>query len=169
MVVAASSGERCTLPQMKAQKVRFALALPAGIMVMAAFTGVFESLGRQLFATPQSMLDAVALMQKGDPGARDAIAAAMHDMPIGALLSVVAAWVLGAALGTFAACRVAGTSFVPLSVAVAAVSVAFVAMNLLLTPHPLWMHVAGLLLRPAAALAVGRLAVSWMPLARSAA
>ena len=152
---------------MKLQKIRFALALPAGILVMAAFTGLFESLGTRLFELPQSMLDAKALMQKGDPGWRDAIAAAMHDMPIGALLSVVVAWVLGAALGTFAACRVSGTNFVPLSIAVGAVSVAFVAMNLIVIPHPMWMNIAGALLPPAVALAVGRLAVTWMPRPRA--
>lgn len=153
---------------MNLQKIRFALALPAGILVMAAFTGLFEGLGARLFEVPQSMLDAKALMQSGDPNWREAIAAAMHDMPIGALLSVVVAWVLGAALGTFAACRVAGANFMPLSVAVGAVSVAFVAMNLIVIPHPMWMNLAGALLPPAAALGVGRLAVDWMPRARAA-
>ncbi|MEY3141526.1 MAG: hypothetical protein RLY21_19 [Planctomycetota bacterium] len=153
---------------MNLQKIRFALALPAGILVMAAFTGLFESLGTRLFELPQSMLDAKALMQQGDPGWREAIGSAMHDMPIGALVSVVLAWVLGAALGAFAACRVGGANFLPLSIAVGAVSVAFVAMNLILIPHPLWMSVAGVLLPPAAALGVGRLAVDWMPRARSA-
>jgi hypothetical protein len=157
---------------MNLQKIRFALALPAGILVMAAFTGLLEglfgALGTRLFELPQSMLDAKALMQSGDPNWREAIAAAMHDMPIGALLGVVVAWVLGAALGTFAACRVGGANFVPLSVAVGAVSVAFVAMNLIVIPHPMWMNVAGVLLPPAAALGVGRLAVDWMPRARPA-
>jgi 3,4-dihydroxy-2-butanone 4-phosphate synthase len=52
--------------------------------------------------------------------------------------------------------------------AVGAVSVAFVAMNLIVIPHPMWMNVAGVLLPPAAALGVGRLAVDWMPRARAA-
>jgi hypothetical protein len=63
---------------MNAQKIRFALALPAGILVMAAFTSFFENFGKRFFEIPQSMRDAIALMQKADPGARDAIAAAMH-------------------------------------------------------------------------------------------
>lgn len=148
---------------MNAQKIRFALALPAGILVMAAFTGFFENFGKRFFEIPQSMRDAVALMQKGDPGARDAIAAAMHDMPFGALAVVVAAWMLGAALGAFAACRVGGANFMPLSVALAIVSVAFVSINLIMIPHPMWMNVAGAVLPPAAAIAVGRLATNWMP------
>jgi hypothetical protein len=147
-------------------KIRFALALPAGILVMAAFTGLFENLGMRLFEPPQSMLDAKALMQKGDPSARDAIAAAMHDMPLGALIAVVAAWTLGAALGVFAACRVSGANFVPLSVAVAILSVAFVSITLIVIPHPMWMNIAGVVLPPAAALAVGGLALTWMPRAR---
>lgn len=153
---------------MNIQRIRFALALPAGILVMAAFTGLFEQLGGRLFALPQSMVDAHELMRKGDPGARDAIAAAMRDMPIGALVVVVAAWALGAALGAFAACRVGGANFVPLSIAVAALSVAFVSINLIAIPHPMWMNVAGVALPPAAALAVGRLALTWMPRAAGA-
>lgn len=153
---------------MNAQKIRFALALPAGILVMAAFTGFFEGLGTKIFPPPQSMLDAIALMRRGEPGARDALAAAMHDMPVTALLVVVTAWVLGAALGAFAACRVAGTNFVPLSIAVAALSVAFVAINLVLIPHPAWMVAAGVTLPPAAAVAVGFLSVRWMPRAAGA-
>lgn len=153
---------------MDLRKIRFALALPAGILVMAAFISLFENLGMRLFEPPQSMLDAKALMQDGDPAARDAIAAAMHDMPLGALVTVVAAWTLGAALGVFAACRVAGANFVPLSIAVAILSVAFVSINLIVIPHPMWMNVAGVLLPPAAALCVGRLAVDWMPRANGA-
>lgn len=146
-------------------KIRFALALPAGILVMAAFTGLFANLAMRLFA-PQSMLDAEALMRQGDAGWRDAMAAAMHDMPVGALLATVAAWMLGAALGVFAACRVAGVQFVALSIAVAALSVVLVAIELILRPYPLWVNIAGVLLPPAAALAVGRLALTWMPRAR---
>lgn len=148
---------------MDARKIRFALALPAGILVMAAFTGLFEGLGSRIVPPPQSMLDAIALMKQGDPGARDALGRAMHDMPVGALLVVVAAWTLGAALGAFAACRVAGANFVPLSVAVAAVSIAFVSINLVLIPHPFWMIAAGVTLPPSAALAVGRLSLTLMP------
>jgi hypothetical protein len=148
---------------MNAQKIRFALALPAGILVMAAFTSFFENFGKRFFEIPQSMRDAIALMQKADPGARDAIAAAMHDMPFGALIVVIAAWTLGAALGAFAACRVGGTNFVPLSIALAIVSIAFVSINLILIPHPLWMIAVGVLLPPIAAIAVGRLALQWMP------
>jgi hypothetical protein len=151
---------------MNFQKIRFGLALPAGILVMAAFTGLLENLGKRLFDTPPSMLDAAELFRKGDPGARDAIAAAMHDMPVGALLCVVAAWTLGAALGVFAACRVSGANFVPLSIAVAVLSVAFVSINLVAIPHPLWMVAAGVLLPPAAALAVGRLAIHLVPVTR---
>lgn len=138
---------------MKLQKIRFALALPAGIMVMAAFTSLLVNLAMRLFELPQSMLDAKALMQKG-------------DMPVGALLAIVAAWTVGAALGAFAACRVSGANFVPLSVAVAILSVAFVSIDLIAIPYPMWMNIAGAVLPPLAALAVGRLAVTWMPRAR---
>ena len=153
--------------RMKLQKIRFALALPAGILVMAAFTGILENLAMRLVELPQSMLDAKALMQKGDASWRDAMAAAMHDMPLGALVSIVAAWTVGAALGVFAACRVAGANFVPLSIAVAILSVAFVSINLIAIPHPMWMNIAGAVLPPLAALAVGRLALTWMPRAKA--
>jgi hypothetical protein len=63
----------------------------------------------------------------------------------------------------FAACRVAGANFVPLSIAVAILSVAFVSINLIAIPHPMWMNIAGAVLPPLAALAVGRLALTWMP------
>ncbi len=149
-----------TLPHMNLTRIRFALALPAGVLVLVAFTGFFEGLGKQVFPPSQQMLDAIALLQKGDAGAREALAAAMDAMPFGALAVVVLAWTLGAALGAFAACRVGGANCVPLSIAIAVVAVVFVAMNLVLIPHPAWMIAAGAILPPAAAIGVGRFASS---------
>ena len=79
-------------------------------------------------------------------------------MPFGALAAVVLAWTLGAALGAFAACRVGGANLKPLSIAIAVVSVVFIAMNLVLIPHPAWMVAAGVVIPPAAAIGSGRLA-----------
>lgn len=147
-----------TLLRMNLKRIRFALALPAGVLVMVAFTGFFEGLGKQAFPPSQEMLDAIALLQKGDEGARDALAAAMNGTPFGALAVVVLAWTLGAALGAFAACRVGGANFTPLSIAIGVVSVVFVAMNFFLIPHPVWMIAAGVVIPPAAAIGAGRFA-----------
>ncbi len=143
---------------MNLQRIRFALALPAGVLVLVAFTGFFEGLGKQVYPPSQEMLDAIALLQRGDEGARDALAAAMGGMPFGALAVVVIAWTLGAALGAFAACRVGGANCMPLSIAVAVIAVVFVAMNFVLMPHPAWMIAAGVVLPPAAAVGAGKFA-----------
>ena len=55
----------------------------------------------------------------------------------------------------------------PLSIAVAILSVAFVSINLIAIPPPMWMNIAGAVLPPLAALAVGRLALTWMPRAKA--
>jgi hypothetical protein len=143
---------------MNLHRIRFALALPAGVLVLVAFTGFFEGLGKQIYPPSQEMLDAIALLRSGSDGAREALLTAMNGMPFGALAIVVAAWTLGAALGAFAACRVGGANCVPLSIAIAVIAVAFVAMNLVLIPHPAWMIAAGVVIPPAAAIGVGRFA-----------
>ncbi|MBI1303873.1 MAG: hypothetical protein GC172_08810 [Phycisphaera sp.] len=143
---------------MNLQRIRFALALPAGVLVLVAFTGFFEGLGKQIYPPSQEMLDAIALLQRGEEGARDALATAMGGMPFGALAVVVIAWTLGAALGAFAACRVGGANCMPLSIAIAVIAVVFVAMNFVLMPHPLWMIAAGVILPPVAAIGAGKFA-----------
>lgn len=139
------------------ETIRFALAVPGGVLVMGAAVGVLESTGHALFPAGPEMAEAVELMRKGDPAAREALARAIAALPVPALASIVFAWTSGAALGTLAACRLAGSRQVPLSIAIGAITSIFVAANLLAMPHPMPVAVAGLLLPPLAALGVGRL------------
>jgi hypothetical protein len=78
-----------------------------------------------------------------DPGDKAAAAAFMADMPFGALLTVVAAWSLGAYTASMAGLLVAHRRRIA-GVIPAALIFAATVVVLFLLPHPLWMVIAGL-------------------------
>lgn len=137
--------------------IRFALAVPAGVLVMGAAVGVLEAAGHALFPAGPEMTEAIDLMRRGDPSARDALARAVAALSAPAKAAIVFAWTAGAALGALAACRVAGMRQVPLAISIGVITTIFVAANLVAIPHPASVAIAGLALPPLAAIGVGRL------------
>jgi len=139
------------------ETIRFALAVPAGVLVMGSAVGVLEAAGHAVFPPGPEMADAVDLMRRGDPSARDALARAVATLSVPAKASIVFAWTAGAAFGALAACRVAGSRQVPLAISIGVITPIFVAANLVAIPHPASVAIAGLVLPPLAAIGVGRL------------
>lgn len=127
---------------------RTVLGVVAGLVAMFVVILVVEFLGAQLFPPP-------AGVDMRDP---DALAAAMTQMPMGALAIVVVAWVLGAFAGGWVAARIAVRHSRVAAAVVALAVVAGVVMMMVTIPHPMWMGALGLLLPVPAALAGARLA-----------
>ncbi len=140
--------------------LRMIIALPVGIVVMGLLVAFIESLGHTVFPASDEMKAAIELIVRQDPAARQAVIDAQPTMPIGAYLSVVAAWCLGAAGGAWTAARIAGTMHMAFGVGVGLVVLLSAAANLALIPHPVWMWPVGLVAPVLCALASARQAAS---------
>ena len=127
---------------------RTVLGVVAGLVAMFVVILVVEFLGAQLFPPP-------AGVDMRDP---DALAAAMTQMPMGALAIVVVAWVLAAFAGGWVAARIAVRHPRVAAAVVALAVVAGVVMMMVTIPHPMWMGALGLLLPVPSARAGARLA-----------
>jgi hypothetical protein len=147
--------------------LRFALAFPIGLMVMFAVVSSVEFLGHQVAPPSPEMKAAIELHLKQDPGAAEAMRAALPTMPVLAFISVLLAWIAGAVGGTYAACRVAGAMQLPLGIAMGAMVALAALVNLLILPHPSWMWPAGLALPIAAGVLMGRWMAEPLAYARS--
>lgn len=113
--------------------LRLILGIVAGVVVGFTVIYAVEQIGHQFWpvATKLDLKD------------KAAAAAFLAGMPIGGLLTVVVAWVLGAyagaMVGLLAADRRRIAGIVP-----AALIFAATVMVLFMLPHPLWMAVGGL-------------------------
>ena len=105
-----------------------------GVIVAMALVWVIEALSHTIYPPPTDL----------DFNNAEVAAAYIDALPLGALLIVVAAWFIGSAGGTYAACRIGESQ--PLIFAISVGGAMFVAtsMNLLMIPHPVWMSVLGL-------------------------
>jgi hypothetical protein len=114
-----------------------------GKKVLAGFVGVFvavglvwfvEMIGHSIYPPPDDL----------DYGDVDVMRAYIDTLPLGALLSVAAAWFIGAFGGTFVACRLGSAR--PLAYALAVGGLMFIgaAFNLTIIPHPMWFSVLGI-------------------------
>ena len=127
---------------------RTVLGVVAGLAAMFVVILAVEFLGAQLFPPPAGV----------DMADAEGLAAAMAQMPMGALAFVVVAWVLGAFAGGWVAARIAVQHPRVAAAVVALAVVAGVVMMMVSIPHPMWMGLLGLLLPVPAALAGARLA-----------
>ena len=125
---------------------RTVLGVVAGLATMFVVIALVELLGAQLFPPPPGM-------DMRDPAV---FAAAVSQMPFGALAIVVVAWVLGAFAGGWVAARIAVAHPRVAAAIVALAVVAGVVVMMLTLPHPLWMGLLGLVLPVPVALAGAR-------------
>lgn len=124
---------------------RTLLGAVAGLISAVVTIMLIEFAGRQVFPPPPGL----------DPGSTADMAKIVATLPIGALLFIVGAWVVGAFEGGLVAAIVAGRSRPRVAAVVPALMVmaGVVAMTIAVPAHPMWMAVAGLLLPIPAALA----------------
>ncbi len=106
----------------------------AGIVIGGLLVWVVESLGHLVYPVPESI----------DFTDAEVLAAFVASRPLGALLSVIAAWFIGSFGGTFAACRIGTARPLNFLLVVGGAMFILTSMNLLMIPHPIWMSVTGL-------------------------
>lgn len=114
---------------------RSILGVFAGVAVGIVVVGLVETLGMRLIPPPPGM----------DPTNPASIAAAMSQMPVGAFLFVLAAWLLGAGAGVTTAMRVARSDRRWPGLLVGGFILAATVYNLWTIPHPVWVAVSGVL------------------------
>lgn len=120
---------------------RTVLAIPVGVLAAAALSGVLESVGHSVWPPPPDL----------DLSKPETAAVLISRLPLGAVLSVLVAWAVGAALGSLLASLVyARPAWWP-GAAVGFVMFAFAAGTMATIPHPLWF----MALAPFATLGVG--------------
>ena len=129
---------------------RTILGALAGLVLAVVTIMLVELAGHQLYPPPEGL----------NPMVTEDMAKIIQSLPAGAMLFVVAAWVIGAFDGGFVAAWIAGKGHPRAAAAVPALMVmaGVIGMIVQMPGHPLWMAVAGLLLPIPAALAGAALA-----------
>lgn len=134
---------------------RTILGALVGLVVAVVTIMLVEFAGHQAYPPPAGL----------NPMVTEDMAKILQTLPIGAMLFVVAAWVIGAFDGGFVAALIARgnrprvAAIVPALMVIAGV----VAMVLQMPDHPKWMSIAGLLLPIPAAMAGALLAMKLGP------
>lgn len=151
-------------------RIRFFLALPAGLLMMLAIGGAIESISHQLLPPTPAMAEATHNWLEGKPNAQAEMATALAEQPLLSLAMMVFAWTVSAGVGAFGAGMIARRHELPLAIALGILATIFAAVTLYILPHPLWMVIAGLTMPLACALTVGialhRFAPRWAVPAR---
>ncbi len=129
--------------------LRKIVATVVGVLVAGLVVALVESINRFLAPHPQG-IDLHDMKQ---------VAAMIAKLPTQAFLVVLAAWSLGALIGSWVATRLAGRSTVVPGIIVGVFILAGAIFNIAMFPHPLWMITAGLLLPVPSALLGARLAL----------
>ena len=129
---------------------RTLLAALAGLATAFITIWLVEFAGHALYPPPPGI----------DPANNADMARLIGILPMGALLMIVVAWVVGAFDGGFVAALLAGSARPRLAALAPGVMVTagVIGMIVAMPAHPAWMAVAGLLLPVPAALAGGALA-----------
>lgn len=115
----------------------------AGVVVAGLLVWVIEMIGHTVYPMPEGL----------DYTDKEAMAAYIATLPVGAFLSVVAAWFVGTLGGTTAACRIGTAPAYIFAVLVGAFVLLGIGMNVAAFPHPTWMVVAGV---------VGTIVAAWL-------
>ncbi|HNR66645.1 MAG TPA: hypothetical protein PKN04_01320 [bacterium] len=113
-----------------------AIAVMSGVLVGLVMIMAIESIGHSLFPLSEEVefIDPASLKQ------------VMHFVPLPALLSVLAAWLLGSFSGGFLASLLAPAKRTAHALTAGMALMLAGIVNLLLIPHPAWFILAGILL-----------------------
>jgi MFS family permease len=130
--------------------VRKILAVIAGLVVANVLLALLEMAGMKVFPPPPGT----------DFSNPESLRAAMTQMPLTALIWVLAAQVIGTFAGAWVAARIGRTAQVKLALIVGVVETLGAIVNMLMIPHPAWFWIGSLLLLIPASLLGGRLGKS---------
>lgn len=129
--------------------VRSILAIVIGLISAMATIAMIDWINHAIFRPP--------LPEGFNPYDREAAKNVMDNMPLGALLMLPIAWVVGAFVGGGLAALIAGRGRCWHAGIIGALVLAATIANFVLIPHPNWIIVAGLLLPLPVSLLAGKL------------
>lgn len=132
---------------MGAGMLRPVLAVLAGVVVGGVLIWVVENIGLYLFPPPPDI-------DMTDP---ESLRTMMQRAPLGALLSVLVGWTLGAFTASLTAIRISRLGVPWPGWVAAGIMVALSVVNMVMIPHPFWFMAAALLFMSAAGWGAGRL------------
>lgn len=113
--------------------VRSIVAVLAGMVVFAFLVMAIEAVGMMIFPPPPGT----------DMANPEAARAAMANAPVGSLLFVLLAWIVGTFAGAWTAARIARRAPVGHGLVVGVLGLAGAIANMLMIPHPVWFWVLG--------------------------
>ncbi len=126
------------------------LVVIAGVMISGLISGIFEmGIAHQVYPTPADL----------DLTNKEMMGEYVAGLPIGALLLVVAGWLLGPLVGSFVAAKIMPENWRKSAIAIGVAISLFVVLNLMSFFHPTWMWVIGILMPLPMAYLGGMLAV----------
>lgn len=111
------------------------LAVVAGVILAGLVVYVVEAIGHRVYPPPEGL----------NMKDMDAMKAYVATLSTGALLFVLAAYILGSFSGGWLAAKIARASQIPLALTVGGVQLLFGIMNLVMIPHPTWFAIASVL------------------------
>ncbi len=106
----------------------------AGVVIAGLLVWIVEKIGHAVYPPPFGL-------DFADP---DAMRAYIAMLPLGALLFVAAAWFIGTAGGTFAACKLGTARRFIFALVVGGFMLVATAINLVMIPHPMWFSALGI-------------------------
>lgn len=127
--------------------IRSFLAIVAGVIVAGFVVVGIETIGQSVYPPPPGL----------DLKNPEVLRELLRSLPLGALGSVLLAWVIGALAGAWVAARIALQWRMGHAGVIGAVVICAAAVNMLMFPHPPWMWMGALVLIPLATYAGGRL------------
>ena len=114
--------------------IRMLLGTVTGITIAIATVMIMQKIGHSVFPPPDM-----------DPTDTEAFKTYVASMPIGALLFVLASYLVGVFDGVFIACLIARMKYHVFGVIVGGLMLVATIANLILIPHPLWFSIAAVL------------------------
>jgi len=127
--------------------LRVTLAVVAGAVVAVGLIALVESVGHRVYPLPAGI----------DWSNPEQVRAYVNGLPVGALVFVLAGWIVGAFVGGLVAAWIARPRAVLAASIVGAIVLAATLANLVMIPHPTWVAVAGVAGVVLAAFVAGRL------------
>jgi hypothetical protein len=111
------------------------LAVVAGVILAGLVVYGVQAIGHRVYPPPEGL----------NMKDMEAMKAYVATLPVGALLFVLVAYILGSFAGGWLAAKIARASQIPLALTVGGVQLLFGIMNLVVIPHPTWFAIATVL------------------------
>jgi hypothetical protein len=113
-------------------------AVLLGLIVAALIIAAVEGVGHHLYPLPAGL----------DVNNAEALAAAIAQLPVGALMTVLIGWALGAFAGGWLAARIAPVAPLRHAIVLAVLLLAAGVADMMTIPHPIWFVAAAVLIFP---------------------